>query len=187
MSPNKLKLVLILALAATAISLGAGLVFAKVTITDFAGTAWLIAPPSGGDLNCIGGSPTGAWPPCTAGAKAQLRGMVLTYRQEARKADGSPEPMLTGIRTIVFNYTGQTSDGKNHTWGTWRVVLDGGRGEWEGTFTGFGGDRPIQGQIVGHGTDGEVEGMQLRSVYSYEVFPGLETLSGFILDPEGGR
>jgi hypothetical protein len=170
------------------ILLGAGLAMANVELMEFSGVAWMAAPPTGGDVKCIGGTPTGTWPPCTPeNSKAQIRGMILTYRQVCRNADGTVNPLVTGTRTIVFNFTGGGVDRRNHAWGTWRLVLDGGIGESEGTFTGFGGNVPNQGQIVGHGTEGEVEGIQLRATYTYDQFPGLETLTGYLLDPRGSR
>ena len=88
-------------------------------------------------------------------------------------------------------------EGRGIVWGTWRVVLDGGIGEWEGTFTGsaqewFGA---AEAQVVGRGTEGVVEGMQLRLLLSYEHFPmdpgtglpGLEMITGYRLDPKGGN
>ena len=187
MLARKRCLMLVSAMVA-AILLTAGLAVAQALITDFTGNAWMIAPPSNGDVNCIGGTPTGGWPVCTPGSKIQIRGMILTYRQVARKPDGSPEPRMTGIRTINYNFKGTGGDSKSHAWGTWRIVLDGGLGEWEGTFTGFGGAVPNQGQIVGHGTEGQVEGLQLRAAYSYQTgFPGLETIEGFILNPGGQK
>jgi hypothetical protein len=74
-------------------------------------------------------------------------------------------------------------------WGTWRVVLDGGRGEWEGTYTGFGHGwfSAADGNVVGHGTEGEVEGMELRLVFSYDTFPGVETDTGYRFDPKGAK
>jgi len=43
------------------------------------------------------------------------------------------------------------------------------------------------GDVVGHGTEGEVNGMQLRLFFSYETFPGVETDRGYRFDPEGGK
>ncbi len=81
--------------------------------------------------------------------------------------------------------------GRGFEWGTWKVVADSGA-EWEGTFEGtedswFGA---ATGNIVGRGTVGAAEGMQLRFVYSYEHFPidlatgnpGVETISGFRIE-----
>jgi hypothetical protein len=63
-------------------------------------------------------------------------------------------------------------------WGTFRLVLDGDAGVWEGTFS-----ASEAGTIVGHGTEGEVEGMQFIGSYSYpQGFPGLETFSGCVID-----
>ena len=82
-------------------------------------------------------------------------------------------------------------------WGTWVVVLDGGRGEWQGTFSGtaYGWFGAADGDVVGHGTEGEVDGMQLRLVFAYETFPinqttlqpGVETDTGYRLDPKGEK
>ena len=167
-----------------AILLGAGLAVAKATFTEFSGYAYMSAAPSGGDLKCIGGTPMppGSWPPCTAGSRAQIRGLNLTYRQE------SPDPLHRGIREAVLNMNFD-ENGRARSWGTWRLVLDDGKGTWEGTFTGssegwFGAGET---QILGHGTEGEVDGMQLRGVVSNEVFPGPDTFSGFRLDPKGSK
>jgi len=179
-----------------AVLLSAGLVAGKATFTPISGRAWLIALPAGGEVKCFTGTQTGTWPPCTLGTKSQIRGMNLRYRQEFQKADGSVDPLHTGIRTLIFN-ANLDENGRGNAWGTWRVVLDGGRGEWEGTFTGsgFGWFGAADGDVVGHGTEGEVDGMQVRLFFSYEAFPvnpatgqpGLETDTGYRLDPNGGK
>lgn len=176
--------------AAIAILLGACFAAARVTFTPVSATAWLIAPASGGEVKCLGGTPTGAWPPCTPGSKAQIRGRNLDFRQV------SADSLLTGNRVLVFN-ANLDENGRGNAWGTWRLVLDGGRGEWEGTFTGFGYGwfGAADGHIVGHGTQGEVDGTELRAVFSYETFPfdpatgqpGLETDTGYRFDPKGDK
>ncbi len=79
------------------------------------------------------------------------------------------------------------------TLGTLRIVLDNGVGEWEGTHTGFtrGWFGPLEVQAVACGSEGQVDGMQLRMVASYETWPldpttgrfGLETDTGYRFDP----
>lgn len=180
----------IIAVAVIAILLGAGLAAAKATFTPVSATAWIIAPGSGGEVKCLGGTPTGTWPDCTPGSKVQIRGRNLMFRQL------SVDPLLAGIRTVVFN-ANFDENGRGHAWGTWRLVLDGGKGEWEGIFTGFGYGwfGAADGNIVGHGTEGEVDGMELRAVFSYDTFPvnpatgqpGLETDTGYRIDPKGGK
>ena len=181
---TKKRWMILISTAVAVILLGAGLAVAKATFTEFSGYAYMIAAPSGGDLKCIGGTPmpAGSWPPCTAGSRTQIRGLNLTYRQE------SPDPLHKGIRGVVLNMN-QDENGRGHSWGTWSLVLDAGKGMWEGTFSGSatGWFRAAETQIVGHGTEGEVDGMQLRGVVSNVVFPGPDTFSGSRLDPKGSK
>ena len=167
-----------------AILLGAGPAAAQVTFTPVSATAWVIAPGSGGEVKCLGGTPTGTFPPCTPGSKVQIRGSNETFRMV------SPDPLCTGIRTFVFNANFDET-GRGPFWGTWRLVLDGGRGEWAGTYTGFvyGWFGAADGHVVGHGTQGEVDGMELRVVFSFDtLFPfGLETDTGYRFDPKGSK
>jgi len=168
----------------------AGLAAAKATFTQVSIKARATAPSSGGELRCLGGTATGAWPPCTPGSKSQLRGVVTTFRQV------SSDPLHTGTRTLVTNASLDES-GRGHIWGTWVVTLDDGRGQWEGIFTGstFGWFGAAGGEVVGHGCEGEVDGMQLKLFFSYENFPidpatgqpGIETDTGYRLDPRGAR
>ena len=181
---------IVVAAAAMAILVGAGLAAAKATFTTVSITAWATAPSSGGEVKCIGGTTTGTWPPCTPGGKYQARGRVSTIRQV------SPDPLHTGNRTLVFNVN-LDENGRGHMWGTWIVVLDGGRGEWQGTFTGtaYGWFGAADGDVVGHGTEGAVDGMELRLFFSYETFPinpatglpGIETDTGYRLEPKGEK
>jgi hypothetical protein len=185
-----------IACIAIAVLLGAGLAAAKATFTPLSGTAQMVAPPQGGKVNCFKGTATGTWPPCSPGSSVEIRGLNLTYRQEFRKANGDIDPLHTGFRTVVFN-TRLDENGRGHSWGTWRVVLDNGLGEWEGVFTGSGDGwfSASDGQVTGHGTEGEVEGMQLRLFLSYETFPfdpttglpSVETIVGYRIDPKGGK
>ena len=167
-----------------AILLGVGLATAKIIFTPVSATAWLIPNPKpGAELKCIGGTPTGVWPPCTPGSKVQIREGNETSRQV------SSDPLLTGIRTFIFNANFDET-GRGHMWGTWRLVLDGGIGEWEGTFTGFayGWLGAAEGNVVGHGTQGEVDGMELRVLFSHAIFPiGPETDTGYRFDPKDGK
>ena len=181
-----------IAVASLLILLATGLVVAQADFVPLNGIAYIVAPPQGGEVRCIGGSPVASWPPCTTGSIAQIRGRNLTYRQEFVKPDGSVETLHTGLRTVVLNAFFDEI-GRGRVWGTWKVVLDAGLGEWEGTFTGsaavwFG---PATIQIIGHGTAGAVDRMQLRVTISYDTFPidpstglpALETISGFRLEP----
>ena len=183
MSVLNRRTLVVIAAAAIAILIGAGLAAAKATFTPVSITAWQTAPPSGGDLRCIGGTATGTWPPCSAGGMYQSRRHVLTLRQV------SPDPLHTGNRTVVSNMN-LDENGRGHMWGTWVVVLDDGRGQLEGTFTGsaYGWFGAAEGEVVGHGTAGEVDGMQLRLFFSYSAFPfGIETDTGYRLDPKGEK
>ncbi len=169
---------------AVAILLGAALATAKVAFTPISATAFLIAPSSGGEVKCLGGTPTGTFPHCTPGSKVQIRGSNDISRMV------SSDPLLTGIRTFVFN-ANFDENGRGHMWGTYRLVLDGGRGEWEGTYTGFahGWFGAADGHVVGHGTQGEVEGMEFRGVFSFDDnFPiGLESDTGYRFAPKGSK
>lgn len=179
---------------AVATLLVAALAVAKTTFTPVATTAVQIAPATGGELNCIGGTATGTWPPCSPGSKSQIRGSNVISRLTSHKPDGTPDPLNTGTRFLVFNAT-LDENGNGHVWGTWRFVLDSGLGEWEGTYTGFahGWFGASNADVVGHGTAGQVDGMELRLVSSYETFPvdpktglpGVETDTGYRFDPGG--
>ncbi len=181
--------------AAAIVLFAAGLAATKAKFTPVSGTAWMIAPSSGAEVKCHGGTPTGTWPPCSPGSAGEIRGMNLTYYQQFRKADGSLDPLHTGLRTLVFN-ANFDENGGGHGWGTWHVVLDGGIGEWEGTYNGFATVwfGPADGEIVGRGTQGVVEGMLVKFAFSYETFPrdpatglpGLETITGYRLEPRDG-
>ncbi len=174
--------------AAITILLVATLAAAKTTFTPIAGTVSQIAPPERVETNCIAGTQTGFWPPCTPGSKSQIRGWKLIYRQEFRNPDGTPDHFHTGTRYQVFNGT-LDENGNGHVWGTFRVVLDGGVGEWEGIYTGFahgGWFGALESTSVGHGTQGQVDGMEVRAVASYETWPGgLETDTGYRFMPGG--
>jgi hypothetical protein len=179
------------AAVAGAILTVAALAVAKTTFAPIAGTAIQIAPPERVETNCIGGAPTGIWPPCTPGSKSQIRGWNLIYRTDFRNPDGTPDPSLTGTRYLVFNAS-LDENGNGHFWGTFRVVLDAGLGEWEAAYTGFahGWFGAAEVQAVGHGTQGQVDGMELRAVGSYETWPvdgkghpGLETDTGYRFSP----
>jgi hypothetical protein len=183
--------VAVFAAMAVAILLVAALAVAKTTFTPVAGTSIEIAPPERVETNCLGGAPTGIWPPCTPGSKSQIRGWNVIYRMNFRHPDGTPDPLLTGTRYEVFNGT-LDENGNGHIWGTFRIVLDGGAGEWEAVYTGFahGWFGTAEAQAVGHGTQGQVDGMELRVVGSYETWPvkpiggpGLETDTGYRFAP----
>jgi len=158
---------------------GAAVAAQRATFTPISGIAFLIAPPSDGTIRCIGGAPAPGWPPCTPGSKVQVRGLVLTYRTVGSGPDGY---LFTGIRTLVFNYEHVVQNQDSRVWGTFRLELDGGRGVWEGTFSGS-----AAGTVIGHGTEGEVEGMQFIGTYSHPggfpptaEFP--EEFSGYVID-----
>jgi hypothetical protein len=93
------------------ILLGAALAAAKVAFTPVSATAFIIAPGSDGEVKCLGGTLTGTFTPCTPGSKVQFRGTNETFRME-----GS-DPLLTGIRTFVFNANFDET-GRGHIWGT---------------------------------------------------------------------
>jgi hypothetical protein len=182
--------------AAIAISLAVALAAAKTVFTPVTATALQVAPPDRVETNCIGGSPTGIWPPCTPGSKSEIRNWNLVYRVNSQKSDGTPDPYSTGTRYQVFNAT-LDENGNGHVWGTFRFVLDAGAGEWDGVYTGFthGWFGALNADAVGHGSQGQVDGMQLKTVVSYERWPvnpstgspGLETDTGYRFDPGGGK
>lgn len=184
---SKKALVTVIAVVAAA-----GFLMAKTAFTPMSGYAMMTGPPTGGEVSCVGGAPTGVWPPCSAGAKTKIRGMQIQYWQEARKPDGSVDPLHTGFRDLVMN-ANFDENGKGHAWGTWRLVTSSGQGEWVGTFSGeaerwFG---PAVSHVVGRGLDGDVAGMQLRAIVSYLTFPldpatglpGQEKIEGYRFDP----
>ncbi len=180
-----------IAAVAIAVLMTAAPAAAKTTFTLVAGTAIQIAPPERVETNCIGGTPTGIWPPCTPGSKTQIRGWNVLYRLDFRSPDGTTDDLLTGTRYLVFNAS-LDETGNGHFWGTFRIVLDGGLGEWEAAYTGFahGWFGAAEVQAVGHGTLGQVDGMELRVVASYETWPveptglpSLETDTGYRFSP----
>jgi hypothetical protein len=171
-----------LTMACLAMLLSAGLAAAQATFTPISATASPLGPLDPGKVKCFDATPTRAWPPCGLGNKAQIRGRILMFHQVGDHG-------LTGNRTLEFN-ANFDENGRGHAWGTWHFVAEDGISEMEGTYTGstteyFGAS---DGQIVGHGTEGDLEGLELRAIYSYQVFPGgAETVSGNLLEPPRGH
>jgi hypothetical protein len=174
----------------TAVLFGAAVLPATTTITPVSAISWQEADPQGGELNCIGGKPTGTQPPCSPGSKTQLRGIKLTYRQVAATPEGNVEVLHTGARTVVLN-ANYDENGRGTIWGTWHLVLDSGIGEWDGVFTGFvyGWLGLAEGEILGYGTAGQVEGLSLRAIFTQEALdptsgkPAVQVVTGSRVDP----
>ncbi len=64
---------------AVAFLLVAGAVAAqKAQFVQLSGVGYMTGGPSVGTVDCLGGAPTGTWPPCTAG-RSLLRGVTVPY------------------------------------------------------------------------------------------------------------
>jgi hypothetical protein len=113
-----------------------------------------------GTATCVGGTPTGWFPPCTPGTHVSIwRRFVGPVVFDTVTGDAAP--YFTGAWTI----RGSCNLKENLVgpcWGTFAGdALD---GKWEGTwngkldFTSFGGEL----SFAGHGTGGSVDGLQMR-------------------------
>jgi hypothetical protein len=170
-------------LAALSLALLAGTpASAKATFTPIEGIVTFVETVQEGTLKCIGGQPSGSWPPCTAG-KAQIRNAIGKYY-----GDYTDFPQLSGPATFFWN-ANFDADGKGFAWGTWRSELPDGTVV-EGTFTNshtrwFG---PSAGKSRGRVTEGPLEGVHLFMTASYEAFPISPTVfEGYLLDPKGRK
>ncbi len=117
---------------------------------------WLSEP---GEATCVGGSPTGSFPPCTPGTKEIIwRNYVGLFSFGGVTGDAAPffsgAWLSPGNCNLDENLAG-------HCWGTFEGnVLD---GKWEGTWNGkldfihFGGDL----RFVGHGSGGSLGGLHM--------------------------
>lgn len=170
-------------LAALSLALLAGTpASAKATFTPIEGIVTFVETVQEGTLKCIGGQPSGSWPPCTAG-KARLRNAVGIYDVEYKNF-----PQLSGPVTFFWNANFE-ADGKGFAWGTWRSELPDGTVV-EGTFTNshtewFG---PSAGKGRGRVTEGPLEGAHMFLTFTYAHFPiSPGMLEGYILDPKGRK
>jgi hypothetical protein len=151
-------------------SLSALLIIAAVCLTPLAINAksktrlasggfflWLGEP---GTANCVHGTPTGYFPPCSPNTKMSLwrnfTGPVLFDN-----VTGGAAPFISGAWEIRGSCN-LDKDLLGPCWGTFEGnALD---GKWEGTwngkldFAGFGGDM----SFVGHGTGGVVDGLHMK-------------------------
>jgi hypothetical protein len=180
-----------LILAAISLALLAGTpAYSKATFTPIEGVAYMMGLPTGGTVKCIGGEPTGFWPPCTPGSKAQLRNVVVEFEQYV-----PAYPALNGPRTCILNANFDAS-GKGHAWGTWRAEhADGSISE--GVFTNSitGWFAPAVGKALGRVTEGPLDGLHVFLTLTYDYFPvnpkdpqsSPEKMDGYLLDPKGGK
>jgi hypothetical protein len=170
-------------LAALSLALLAGTpASAKATFTPIEGYSYVLAVNDPGKVKCIGGQPTGAWPPCTAG-KAQIRNQVVNF------VVVFPEfPQLSGDWVFTANLN-LDADGKGHVWGTFRFEgLDGTVAE--GTFNQFttGWNAPAAGQTRGKITEGPMEGVRTFWTTAIENWPyDMYVLEGYLHDPKGRK
>lgn len=147
---------------------------AKVSVTEFSGDGTLIGlDPTAAEVKCFSGTPTGAYPPCSSG-KARIRGLRLISLQTAT------DPRVGGVRTTVFN-ANLDAEGSGPVWGTWKLESPG--GDFEGTYTGALGGYAVGGhvRVVGHGSEGLVEGLQVRALDAIDPLFN-EEITGFLLD-----
>ncbi len=128
---------------------------------------------------CPGHSPTGTWPPCPAGSRTHLRGLVRIWED----AFTDPRVCGTNVTTESWNVDATLT---GPIWGTFRLVVSP-EEVWEGTWTGLWHATTGSAQFVGHGAGGRLEDLQLRYECNYTAGPaGVSGLcSGEILDPTG--
>ncbi len=163
----------------------------RAIFTNFTGHEIPLGPPlAPGSVMCPGGQPTGDWPlgpPCPAGTPFHIRGLAFAYTEQ------SSDPRMAGDAVVVVNANwdgfSQFGPGSGPMWGTFRLVIAGGGGVWEGTWV---GDRIVRedgaySSIHGvlHGSEGGVAGMKAEMEVEYTPASPLGVTSGRILVPGG--
>jgi hypothetical protein len=118
---------------------------------------WLSEP---GTANCVGGTPTGTFPPCSPNTKVTIwRNYVGPVIIDKVTGDAAPFFSGTWVSRGSCNLDENLA---GPCWGTFEGEALGGK--WEGTwngkldFVGFGGDL----SFVGHGSRGGVEGLHMK-------------------------
>lgn len=154
MRKTTLLLVCALGAASTAPAV-AGNVHSQVASGDF-----FLGLTNVGEATCVDGTPTGWFPPCSAGTHRTIWRDYAGTMQFAAVA-GDAAPFLYGTWVIRGNCN-LDENLVGACWGTFAGTASG--GTWEGTWTGnldfvlFGGEL----HFIGHGTGGGVEGLHLK-------------------------
>ncbi len=133
----------------------AGVAAAQAAFTLVSGTTTLVSFGAPGEVRCQGTVPTGnPVMPCPPGVSGTVRGKQVV------ETVATPDARLNGFMFVVSNWNIH-ADGNINAWGTFRLEVTGG-GVWEGVWEGK--QRPDGSGSVsasGHGSGGNVEGLQL--------------------------
>ncbi len=140
-----------------------------------------------GTLTCPGTQPTGnLMQPCPPGSRIMLHG--ITWKSRVISQD----PLLTGWFFAEGNFE-LDDNAAGRMAGSFRIELDSG-GIWEGSWTGEKSKVEnavawiLRGRYVGHGTSGNVDGMQLRitdvaTIFTPLGFVWVGAIDGQVLAP----
>jgi len=127
-----------------------------------------------GEARCVGGEPTGTFPPCSPGT---IRVLIHGRTSEFVYADlaGAAAGMFDGPNTVGGDCNLDGSY-KGHCWGTfrWDVASSGvWVGNWSGQFD-LGANQGFY-TAIGHGVEGDLEGRHftLSAVYTGGAAPGV--------------
>jgi hypothetical protein len=171
------------ALVAACALLTSAPIAAQFVFTSVTGTETLLPPgspfpPVEGVVNCHGAAvPTGNfYYPCGVGTAGSIRGRVL-YALETTSYPG-----LHGLARIVANINFDR-DGQGVMWGSFDLAVPEG-GAFEGTYTGHVDvtNVTLRLKIVGHGTGGAVDGLQIMHEDVHDASP-FGALQGRVLAP----
>ncbi len=126
-----------------------------------------VAPP---EFRCVGGEPTGTFPPCSPDTQQILvRGNANRFVYAG--LDGDAAAMFDGSNTVVGNCI---LDGayRGRCWGSFRWEIEG-TGAWEGTWSGTFDQIANRGfySAVGHGVEGELQGLHFSGTGAYPGGP----------------
>lgn len=129
---------------------------------------------------------TYAGPPNPATPTPWVTGGVAHWTFNNLLRETSSSPLFTGFNSTHVDALFDPETGEGTMRGTWRIVLDGGLGVWEGTFAGSvslaTGYADIN--ITGRGVSGEIAGMVFRGRdLNTDGVTGVVT--GTILAPRG--
>jgi len=127
-----------------------------------------------GEARCVGGEPTGTFPPCSPGT---IRVLIHGRTSEFIYANllGVAAAMFDGPNTVVGDCNLDGSY-KGHCWGTFRWEIAS-AGAWVGNWSGQFDLAANQGfyTAIGHGVEGDLEGRHftLSAVYTGGTAPGV--------------
>jgi hypothetical protein len=154
------RLILLLTFATFALFYAAPNAVAQKPNTQLANGSFVLGLTDAGEVTCVGGTPTGWFPPCTPETHIAVwrnyTGAIFFVAVE-----GEAAPFLAGTWTVQGNCN-LDENLVGPCWGTFQgSALD---GTWDGTWSGtldfvrFGGEL----RFVGHGTGGGVQRLHLR-------------------------